>query len=44
MYDQGGLGVVAYEAPESWRKHENADVRDFRHIIVMITLMVELKL
>lgn len=29
MYDQGGLGVVAKEAPESWRLHENADVRDF---------------
>ena len=28
-YDQGGLGVVSYEAPVSWRLHEQADVRDF---------------
>lgn len=28
-YNQGGLGVVAHEAPESWRKLEGADVRDF---------------
>ena len=27
-YDQGGLGVVSYEAGESWRKHEN--LSDFR--------------
>lgn len=28
-YSSGGLGVVSYEAPVSWRLHENADVRDF---------------
>ena len=28
-YNQGGLGVVAQEAPISWRLRENADVRDF---------------
>lgn len=28
-YNSGGLGVVSYEAPVSWRLHENADVRDF---------------
>ena len=28
-YAAGGLGVVTYEAPVSWRLHEHADVRDF---------------
>ena len=28
-YSAGGLGVVTQEAPENWRLHENADVRDF---------------
>lgn len=28
-YNQGGLGVVAQEAPESWRKTQGSDVRDF---------------
>ena len=28
-YNLGGLGVVAQEAPESWRIKEGADIRDF---------------
>lgn len=28
-YNRGGLAVVAQEAPESWNKHLNADVRTF---------------
>ena len=29
MYNAGGLAVVSYEGPASWRLHENADARDF---------------
>jgi len=28
-YNRGGLAVVAQEAPESWTKHLNADIRTF---------------